>query len=99
MVVIDASGDLHLFNYKIATSPIMEGSVKLEKYKYQMALLKQLLAAHGIKVRNATLNIVPIRLNYSSDYSHVDSAVVKESPIEFTRKNGRYVFGKYDKVA
>jgi hypothetical protein len=34
MVVIDASGDLHLFNYKITTSPILDGSVKLEKYKY-----------------------------------------------------------------
>nr|DAH58178.1 MAG TPA: UvrD/REP helicase [Bacteriophage sp.] len=40
MVVIDGDGDLHLFNYKVTTTSIQPSSVKLEKYKYQMALLK-----------------------------------------------------------
>lgn len=99
MVVIDGNSDLHLFNYKVTTTSIQPKSVKLEKYKYQMALLKQILASHGFKVRNATLNIVPIKVNYNDDYTKVTGAVVNRNPIELTVSNGRYVFDKYDTVA
>lgn len=99
MVVIDGDGDLHLFNYKVTTTSIQPKSVKLEKYKYQMALLKQILASHGFKVRNATLNIVPIKVGYSEDYSEINSAVANKNPMELTVNNGRYVFTKYDTVA
>lgn len=34
MVVVDGDGDLHLFNYKVTTTPIQPESVKLKKYKY-----------------------------------------------------------------
>lgn len=99
MVVIDGDGDLHLFNYKVTTTSIQPKSVKLEKYKYQMALLKQILASHGFKVRNATLNIVPIKVGYNDDYSEINSAVANKNPMELTVNNGRYVFTKYDTVA
>jgi hypothetical protein len=64
-----------------------------------MALLRQMLAAKGIKVKNATLNLVPIRVKYNEDYSEITSAIASDSPKELTRKDGRYIFGKYDKVA
>lgn len=99
MVVIDGDGDLHLFNYKVTTTSIQPKSVKLEKYKYQMALLKQVLASHGFKVRNATLNIVPIKVSYSEDYSEINNAIANKNPMELTVNNGRYVFTKYDTVA
>ena len=99
MVVIDGDGDLHLFNYKVTTTSIQPKSVKLEKYKYQMALLKQILASHGFKVRTATLNIVPIKVGYNEDYSEINSAVANKNPMELTVSNGRYVFTKYDTVA
>lgn len=99
MVVIDGDGDLHLFNYKVTTTSIQPKSVKLEKYKYQMALLKQVLASHGFKVRNATLNIVPIKVSYNEDYSEINNAIANKKPMELTVDNGRYVFTKYDTVA
>lgn len=99
MVVIDGDGDLHLFNYKVTTTSIQPSSVKLEKYKYQMALLKQILASHGFKVRNATLNIVPIKVGYNEDYSEINGAIANKNPMELTVNNGRYVFTKYDTVA
>jgi len=40
MCIVDADGDLHIYNYKVTTSGINMGSVKMEKYRYQMALLK-----------------------------------------------------------
>lgn len=64
-----------------------------------MALLKQILASHGFKVRNATLNIVPIKVGYNDDYSEINSAVANKNPMELTVNNGRYVFTKYDTVA
>lgn len=99
MVVIDGDGDLHLFNYKVTTTSIQPKSVKLEKYKYQMALLKQILASHGFKVRNATLNIVPIKVGYTDDYSEITSAIANKNATELTVDGGRYVFTKYDTVA
>lgn len=98
MIVIDGYGDLHIVNYKITTSTIKEGTVKLEKYKYQMALLRQMLASHGLKVRNATLNIVPIRVDYDQDYKNITKAIVKD-PLELTMGIGKYKFAKYDTVA
>ena len=99
MVVIDNNNDLHLFNYKMTTNSIQPKTAKMEKYKYQMALLKQILASHGFKVRNATLNIVPIKVGYNEDYSEIHDAVARQKPFELTVENGRYIFTKYDVVA
>lgn len=99
MVVIDGNGNLHLFNYKVTTTSIRPSTEKLKKYKYQMALLKQILASHGYKVKNATLHIVPVKVGYNEDYSEITSAIASEESIELTEKNGKYVFEQYDRVA
>lgn len=98
MCIVDADGDLHIYNYKVTTSGINMGSVKMEKYRYQMALLKQMLAAHGISVNNATLHIIPVRMVYNDDLSAIDSISVQK-PEELTVINDRYVFKKYDDAA
>lgn len=98
MVVVDHSGTVHLFNYKITTHTLQDGSVKMEKYRYQLALIKQILASKGISVQNATLHIIPIRLKYTEDYKNIISAEARPDR-EFTIKNSNYIFSKYDRVA
>lgn len=95
-LIIDDSGDLHIVNYKISTSAIDD--VKEEKYKYQLALLKQMLANEGFNVEHMTLSIIPIRITYNDDFSQVTNVVPMEVK-EYTIKDGKYVFGKYDLVA
>ena len=75
-LVIDTDGVLHIYNYKVTSTPISEwNAVKIEKYKYQMALLKQLLAYHGFNVSGTELHIIPIRLNYSEDFSTITNVI------------------------
>lgn len=99
MIVIDGLGDLHIFNYKVSTHAISSNETKLIKYRYQMALLRQMLASHGISVKKATLNIVPIRVKYNDDYSQIESTIMDYKPTELTFDNGKYVFKNYDAVA
>jgi len=84
-IIIDKAGDLHLVNYKISTSGISD--VKREKYKYQLALLKQMLAAEGFNVEHMSLSIIPIRLKYNEDFTKV-TEVVPMDKIEYTIRNG-----------
>jgi hypothetical protein len=50
MLVIDALGNAHIFNYKVTTSNIDTRSAKFQTYLYQMAFLKRMLASKGIDV-------------------------------------------------
>ena len=100
-IVIDANGNLHLYNYKVTSTPISEWqAVKLEKYKYQMALLKQILAHYGYNVRNMSLHIVPIQFKYDSNYENINEVLIESfNNLELTINNGKYVFSKYDDAA
>jgi len=40
-----------------------------------MALLKQLLAHHEFNVSGTELHIIPIRLNYSEDFSTITNVI------------------------
>lgn len=98
-LIIDGNGNVHIVLYKIATSPLIEGSDKMENYRYQMFLLKQMLANKGVDVRNATLHIVPIRVKYNEDYSKVESAAASRV-IELTRnKRGALSPKKYEEIS
>ena len=96
-IIVDSLGDLHIVNYKITTSSANH-VVKQEKYKYQLALLKQMLAAEGFNTNNMTLSIIPIRLIYNDDYTQVKDVVAFDKK-EYTIYNNSYVFGKYDAIA
>ena len=98
MIVVDGYGDLHIFNYHVGTSTLLESNTdKMNQCKYKMALIKQALANKKIKVRNARLHIIPIRVKYNDNYSKIESTRVKPESIELTLHNGRYNFNKYDK--
>lgn len=98
MAVIDSAGTLHIYNYKIATKPLEEGSVKMQKYRYQLALIKQILSANGINVENASLHIIPIRVRYTDDCTKVISTEV-HSERDLTVEGHKYVFNSYERIA
>lgn len=76
-LVIDTNGTLHIYNYKLTSTPISEwNAVKKEKYMYQMAMLKQILAYNGFNVTGTQLHIIPIRVDYSDDFSKINSTTV-----------------------
>lgn len=76
-LVIDTNGTLHIYNYKLTSTPISEwDAVKKEKYRFQMALLKQILAHNGFNVTGTQLHIIPIRVDYSEDFSKINSTTV-----------------------
>lgn len=67
---IDKRGRLHLYNFVTShTHPSEWASVKEEKYKLKLAFLKQMLANKGINVKNISLHLVPMELQYNEDFS------------------------------
>ena len=58
---VGEDGTLHLYLFKTTSEhPSHWVNVKQEKYKYQLAFLKQMLANNGVDVSNIDLNIVPV---------------------------------------
>lgn len=99
-LLIDSRGTLHIYNFKASTQNSNQwDKAKWTKYKYQLALIKQMLANHGFNVRDVSLNIVPIRVNYSDDFSQITSVVPEQHAIDITMYDSKYVFSKYDRVA
>lgn len=76
-LVIDTNGTLHIYNYKLTSTPISEwDAAKKRKYYFQMALLKQILAYNGFNIKGTELHIVPIRVEYSNDYSTINNVII-----------------------
>ena len=106
MLVIDALGNAHIFNYKVTTSNIDTRSAKFQTYLYQMAFLKRMLASKGIDVQNITLNIVPIKVRYKQPNSPSEplenfNSIIIDSNYKDVQYNdsGRYVITKQDTIA
>lgn len=77
---IDKRGRLHLYNFKTShTRPAKWSSAKQEKYKLQLAFLKQMLANKGIQVKNMDLNIIPVEMSYTDDFSKINDIKVHDS--------------------
>lgn len=98
---IGKDGTLHLYLYKTSsTHPKEWKGVKEEKYKYQLAFLKQMLANNGIDVTNIDLNIIPVQLTYNEDFSKVQEITVHYPESYSTRKTSNmYAMHKYDRDA
>lgn len=80
---IDKRGTLHLYNFKTSHTHYSKwAGIKQEKYKLQLAFLKQMLANKGIQVKNMSLNIVPVQLDYSDDFNKIDDIKVFD-PINY----------------
>lgn len=98
-LVIRDNGDIEIFNVKTSVEPYSQwATAKKEKYKYQLALLKQMLAFHGIDNRHIRVNIVPVQIKYNDQYNTITDINVQES-VSFDTKNMRYAFQKYDNIA
>ena len=89
---IDKRGTLHLYNFVTShTHPLEWASVKEEKYKLRLAFLKQMLANKGINVKNISLNLVPMELQYNEDFTKL-TAIKK-------REYKQYNLNKYNNPA
>lgn len=98
-MVVKENGDVEIFNIKTSTEPYSAWSaVKKEKYKYQMALIKQMLAYHGINSKRVSVNIIPVRIKYDSQFASVQDIDVSPT-IALDTMDMKYTFEKYDTVA
>lgn len=98
---IGKDGTVHLYLYKTTSTPPNEWqSVKIEKYKYQLAFLKAMLAAEGVNVDNIELSVIPVQLTYNDDYSKVTDITVHHPKVYSSRESdNKYAMHKYDKDA
>ena len=76
-IIIDGAGDLHIVLYKFSADGFNLYSAKMDRYKYQMALLQQLLAANGVDTKNTILHLVPVKLKYNNDMQ-LEAAIVSD---------------------
>lgn len=96
---VGQDGTLHLYLFKTTSEhPSNWVNVKQEKYKYELAFLKRMLANNGINVQNIDLNLVPVQLTYDNDYTQLKSAQVLNAISYSTRYSGsEYAMAKYDR--
>ena len=96
---VGEDGILHLYLFKTTSEhPSNWANVKEEKYKYQLAFLKHMLANNGVNVQNIDLNIVPVQLTYNENYSRIKSVQVLNAIPYSTRYSGtEYAMAKYDR--
>lgn len=96
---VGEDGTLHLYLFKTtSTDPKSWPNIKEEKYKYQLAFLKQMLANNGVNVKNIDLNIVPVQLTYNDDFTKVQSINIHYPKPYSTRHSGsEYAMAKYDR--
>ena len=75
-VIVDGDGIIHVYNFKTSTTtPDMWDKAKWEKYKIQMALIKRGLESLGFESKNIDLNIIPVKIKYSDNFSEITSAI------------------------
>lgn len=98
-LVVRDNGDIEIFNIKTSTEPYEQwSSVKKEKYKYQMALVKRILGFHGIPTNHIRLNIIPVQLKYNENFDEVTDIQVHNAEA-IDAYNLKYNFQHYDMVA
>ena len=97
---IDDDGTLHIYNFKASSQFYKNWSAqKMEKYRYELAFIKQMLAYNGLSIKNIEMNIVPIQLQYDKNFSKIDSIqILSDKPIEEFTQNANYN-SKYDNIA
>ena len=95
---VGEDGTLHMYALKTTTqSPREWTGVKADKYRYQLAFLKQMLAYNGVNVKNIDLNVIPVRIAYDSN-GVVSSAKVQATIQYSTKKSGNgYSMHKFDR--
>lgn len=99
-VFIDDNGTLHIYNFKASSQFYTDwSSEKMEKYKYELAFIKQMLAYNGLSIDNIEMHIIPIHLQYDKNFSKINSIqILSDKSIEEFNKNANYN-SNYDNVA
>ena len=90
---IDDKGTLHIYNFKASSQFYTDWSKeKKEKYKYELAFIKQMLAYNGISIDNIEMNVIPIHLQYDENFKKINSLkIIPDKPaIENFSKNANY---------
>ena len=95
---VGEDGTLHMYILKTTTqNPREWAGVKADKYRYQLAFLKQMLAYNGVNTKNIDLNVIPVRIAYDSN-GVVSSAKVQATIQYSTKKSGNgYSMHKFDR--
>ena len=98
-LIVRENGDIEVFNIKSSTESYSTwDSVKKEKYRYQMALLKRILEYNGIPTKNIRMNIIPVKMTYDANFENILDLEV-ENTVSMDFKDNVYILRKYDKVA
>lgn len=98
-LIVRDNGDIEIFNIKSSTeSYINWDSVKKEKYRYQMAMLKRILEFNGIPAKNIRMNIIPVKLVYDPTFQYITDLDV-EQVVSMDFKDSSYILKKYDQIA
>lgn len=97
--VIDSKGNLHIYNFKVSSQFYTNWSKeKREKYNYEAAFIKQMLAANGIDINNITLHFIPVHTKFSKDFKTLESVQIHDA-VNIEYKGSSYIATKYDNVA
>ena len=96
---VGQDGVLHLYLFKTSSqNPRDWVDVKEKNYLYHLAFIKQMLANNGIDVSGIDLNIIPIQLQYNSNYNKVNSVIIHPTINYSTRRRDpRYAMDKYER--
>lgn len=77
-IIIDEDGTLHVYNFKYTTTSSKKwDGEKLRQYNFQLALLKQILAHNGFNITRTRMHLIPIKVEYSDDFSTIKSITVE----------------------
>lgn len=93
------NGDIEIFNIKSSTSNESDwGSIKKEKYKHQLALIKRILEFNGINAKNIRVNLIPVKIKYDENFENVVGISVSNAQ-SYDSKDVKYTLQPYDNVA
>ena len=97
---VDDKGTLHIYNFKASSQFYTDWSKeKMEKYRYELAFIKQMLAYNGISIDNIEMNIIPIHMQYDKNFKKINKIlIIPDKTIEEFNKNANYN-SKYDNTA
>lgn len=97
---VKPNGAIEIFNLKTSTESYLDwGNVKMEKFKYQLALLKRILEYNGINADNIRVNLIPVKINYDQNFKNIIDVSVSDAITIDQQKDFLYTFQKYDNIA
>lgn len=99
-LVVTPEGNIEIYNIKTSSEPYDQWSaVKKEKYKYQVALLKQIFASKGIDPNKIRVNIIPVAVKYDEKFEKALDVTVHDYPISYDTYDMKYSLKQQDEVA